>query len=192
MKKTALFLVFIFLFTNIGFAQFFSIKKKEYMYGKMANSKKELIGYFWFDNENISSNGQTVYYKESLDSKDIKIFQSRKYDYFISDSLYLETFPAIPYPGGDLLIMIPRIVDGKIQLFGLKFTTTSFYVVRSTKDYFFIKKGDEKKKIMKKYFKEQMKDLISEDQVLLDKINSGELTYDNLPEIIQAYNQNDY
>jgi hypothetical protein len=189
MKKTALLFVFIFLFTSIGFAQFFSTMKREYIYGKMANSKKELIGYFWFDN-NITSNGQTVSFKESLDSKNEKVFQSRKYDYFTSDSIYLEKFAAIPYPGGDLIIMIPRIIDGKIQLFGLKYTKSSFYFVNSTKDYFFVKKGTEKQKITKKYFKEIMKDLISDDQVLLDKINNDELTYDNLPQIIQTYNQN--
>jgi hypothetical protein len=67
MKKAALLLVFTFLFASISFSQFLSIKKKEYTYGKMVNSKKELTGYFWSDIKNISSNGQTVYYLENLD-----------------------------------------------------------------------------------------------------------------------------
>ena len=188
MKKTTLFFIFILSFAYTGFSQFFSNEKKEYTYGKMGNSKKELTGYFWFDNKHISSNGQTVYYLESMDTKYAKIFQSRKYDYFLCDSFYLETFPAISYPGGDLIIMIPRIVDGEIQLFGLNFTKTSFYFVKSTKDYFFIKKGDQKIKITKKYFKELMKDLLGQDEALLARINNDELKYDDLPEIILSYN----
>jgi hypothetical protein len=86
--------------------------------------------------------------------------------------------------------MIPRIVDGNIQLFGLNYTLKSFYFVKSTKDYFFIKKEGQKIKITRKYFKELMKDLISEDKILLEKINNDELKYEDLPQIIQSYNQN--
>lgn len=190
MKKTTLFFIFILSFACTGFSQFFSNEKKEYTYGKMGNSKKELTGYFWFDNKHISSNGQTVYYLETMETKYAKIFQSRKYDYFICDSFYLETFAVFSDAGGDLKIMIPRIVDGKIQLFGLNFTRTNFYFLKSTKDYFFIKKGEQKIKITKKYFKELMKDLIGEYQSLLAKIDNDELKYDDLPEIISVYNQN--
>lgn len=191
MKKITVLVIFTFLFNSLSFSQLFpKNEKKEYIYGKMVNKKKELTGYFWFDNKNITTNGQTVYYLKTMETTYVKTFQSRKYDYFVSDSLYLETFDAIPLIGGDIIIMIPRIIDGEIQLFGLNFTKYNFYFLKSTKDYYFIKTGTAKMRISKKQFKEQMKDLIGKDKVLLNKINSGELTYDNLPEIIQSYNQN--
>ena len=191
MKKITVLILFTFLFNSFSFSQLFpKEEKKEYIYGKMVNKKKERIGYFWFDNKNIY-NGQLVYYLKTMETTYAETFYSRKYDYFVSDSLYLETFEVPIYIGETIKIMIPRIVDGEIQLFGVQVIKKNiFYFFKSIKDNYFIKTRTAKINITKKQFKEQMKDLIGKDQVLLDKINSGELTYDDLPEIIQSYNQN--
>ncbi|HJT74499.1 MAG TPA: hypothetical protein VJ720_10780, partial [Chitinophaga sp.] len=117
MKKATLSLVMMLFFVN-SYSQLIS-RRTEYIYGKMINTTDTLVGYFSFDRE-ITQNGQTVYYKQSLDSNKKKRFQSRKYDYFQSDSLYLEKFGAVSILTGDVLIMIPRIINGRIQLFDSK------------------------------------------------------------------------
>jgi len=192
MKRITVLFLFTFLFNSLSFSQLFpKSEKKVYIYGKMVNKKKELTGYFWFDNKNIYQySGQLVYYLKTMETTYVETFVSRKYDYFESDSLYLETFEVPIAIGEKIKIMIPRIVDGEIQLFGVQVIKNNFYFFKSIKDNYFIKTETVKINITKKQFKEQMKDLISKDQVLLGKINSGELTYDNLPEIIYTYNQN--
>lgn len=81
-----------------------------------------------------------------------RIFQSRLYNYFKCDSVYLETFGAVPTATGDLLIMIPRIINGKIQLFDSKYKRGLFKAER-----YFIKADGDKALIKKKSFKQQMK-----------------------------------
>lgn len=161
--------------------------QKEFMYGKMVKGADSLVGYFWIDNH-YSQNGQRVNFKEDLNSNVTKRFQSREYDYFESDSLYLETFPAIPTVSGDILIMIPRIANGSIQLFGNTYSGGYMNLIQS--ETYFIKKDYAKEKIKKKNFKEMMQRFVGDDKALIEKIDKGELKYDDLIEIITTYNNN--
>lgn len=90
------------------------------MFGTMVNRTDTLVGYFSFDRE-ISQNGQTVYYVKDPSSGRVRTFQSRKYDYFQGDSIYMEKFGGYSAPGGKVDLLIPRIIDGRIQLFELTF-----------------------------------------------------------------------
>ncbi|RAJ77338.1 hypothetical protein CLV59_107105 [Chitinophaga dinghuensis] len=157
----------------------------DYMYGTMGNRTETLVGYFSFDYE-ISQNGQTVYFWKGPGSGRPKSFQSRKYDYFRGDSVYMEKFGGYQALGGKVELLIPRIVDGRIQLFELFFKWGPGHLAKS--DRYFVKKGEEKFQLKKKKFKEQMKSLINEDADLLKKVESGELTYDNLIDVILMYN----
>jgi len=195
MKKIFLFLLFISFSTSI-FPQS-SGDTKEFIYGTMIRvadpenyrTADTLVGYFWFDNQ-LDQNGQTVHFKKDLNATKTKKFQSRKYDYFVSDVIYLETFGAIPMLTGDVLIMIPRIIDGRIQLFDLRYRTESYYFIHSNVERFFIKKDNKKLRIKEKTFKKQMKELVGDDEALMKKIDSEELKYNDLIEIVTIYNSN--
>jgi hypothetical protein len=159
--------------------------EKKYLYGRMVGQADTLVGYFWFDNQ-IDQNGQTVFFKKDLNSNKKKKFQSRNYLYFESDSIYLETFPAIPTVTGAVLIMIPRIVNGRIQLFDSKYKwgyANMFKIER-----FFIKVGGDKVQVKRKNFKQLMNTYLADDEDLITKIENEELQYDNLMEIIITYN----
>jgi len=179
-------LVFLaFSFSTPMFSQSMFDGKKKFIYGKMVGTSDTLIGYFWFDNQ-ITQNGQTVHYKEDLSSNSANKFQSRNYNYFESDSIYLETFGAIPTATGDILIMIPRIINGSIQLFDSKYRWGNFNLMLS--EHFFIKKGNQKLRIKKKDFKGLLMGLVWDDEALLNRITNGELKYDDLMEIVATYN----
>jgi hypothetical protein len=186
MKNLIFFFLFISSTPNI-FSQSIFGGKKEFIYGKMVGRSDTLIGYFWFDNQ-ITQNGQTVQFKEDLNSDTKKTFQSRHYDYFESDGIYLETFGAIPTISGDVLIMIPRIINGKIQLFENKFKWGYFNAFKSEK--FFLKKGWNKERVKKKNFKDLMQRYVGDDKSLMEKIEKNELKYDDLVEIVTIYNNN--
>jgi hypothetical protein len=186
MKKLVLFFLLISTTSHI-FSQSIFGKKKEFIYGKMVGRSDTLVGYFWFDNQ-ISQNGQTVEFKEDLNAENKKRFQSRDYDYFESDSIYLETFGAIPTATGDILIMIPRVVNGKIQLFDNKFKWGAMNLFKS--EHFFIKKNRDKVRVKKKKFKELMQIYVGDDKPLMEKIEKNELQYEDLIEIITIYNNN--
>jgi hypothetical protein len=158
-----------------------------FRYGKMVKGTDTLIGYFSFSHD-IDQNGQTVKYRESFNSS-IHRFQSRKYEYFEADSLYMETFGVVPMLTGDVLIMIPRIVNGKIQLFSTAVGGLGFMGLEK-KESFFIKKGSEKMRIKKGKFKKQMHSLIADDEALLNRIDSDELKYEDLIQIVVTYDMN--
>jgi hypothetical protein len=168
-----------------GFSQRYD---SDFIYGKMVRKNDTLKGYFMFSHE-ISQNGQPVSYKAEAESEKIKTFPSRRYDYFESDSLYLETFGVVPMLTGDVLIMIPRIVNGKLQLFTTVYSGGGVFNLGTTES-FFIKKGIEKIKIKKSKFKKQMETLIQDDQALLQKIENDELKYEDIIEIVKTYDSN--
>jgi hypothetical protein len=149
MRNLIFFLLLISTTSNIFSQSIFG--KKKFIYGKMVGRSDTLVGYFWFDNQ-ITQNGQTVQFKEDLNSDIKKTFQSRHYDYFESDSIYLETFGAIPTFSGDILIMIPRVINGRVQLFDNKFKWGYMNLFKS--EHYFLKKGWDKVRIKKKNFKE--------------------------------------
>jgi hypothetical protein len=144
-----------------------------------------LTGYFRFS-PYISESGQTVEYKDRLNSYDIEKFQSNKYDYFEADSLYLETFHIRPTLTRSAKAMIPRLINGKVQLFALTMDGTGLFN-STTNTLFFIKKGEEKFQVTKSQFKRQMHDIIG-DPELLQRIDNNELKYIDLPQIISQYN----
>jgi hypothetical protein len=128
--------------------------------------------------------GQEVIYKRKLDDSYSKNFQSRTYYCFISDSIYMETFDAIPTLTGTIKAMVPRIINGTLQVFAFNIRQN---LLMSSK-YVFIKRDVSTSKISKKRFKEQMEHLIVDDEGLMAKINSGELGYKDLFQIVQLYN----
>jgi hypothetical protein len=184
MKNLILFF-FFFLSSLSIFSQSIFGGKKEFIYGKMVGRSDTLVGYFWFDNQ-ITQNGQTVQFKEDLNSENKKTFQSRHYDYFESDGIYLETFGAIPTVSGDILIMIPRVINGRIQLFDNKFKWGYMNLFKS--EHYFLKKGWDKVRVKKKDFKELMQRFVGDDKSLMEKIENNELKYDDLIEIVTIYN----
>ena len=151
----------------------------------MVNKTDTLIGYFWFDHD-IDQQGQRVTYAEDSITLSKKRFYTRKYEYFQSDSMFLETFGAVPMLTGDVLIMIPRIINGKVQLFDFKCRGCTFSFIKS--EHYFVKKDDHKLKVKKNKFKEQMKELIGDDSALMGKIDREELKYEDLEQIIFSYN----
>ncbi|MBV8251380.1 MAG: hypothetical protein JO154_02135 [Chitinophaga sp.] len=184
MKRVAFTLLLTLFFFNSQSQTIYG--QTDYMYGKMANATETLVGYFSFDKV-ISSNGQTVYYWKGPGTRP-KTFQSRKYDYFQGDSIYMEKFGTLAALGGKVEMMLPRIIDGRIQLFELTFRRESLPMFKS--DRFYVKKGQEKFQLKKRKFKEQMRTLISEDAVLLNKIENEELTFDDIIDVILMYNKN--
>lgn len=158
--------------------------EKNYLYGRMVGPLDTLVGYFSFDDK-IDQNGQTVFFKQDLNSNKKRKFQSRNYFYFESDSIYMETFPAIPTITGAVLIMIPRIINGKIQLFDSKYRWG--YANMFKLERFFIKTGPDKVIVKRKNFKQVMKAYLADDEDLMTKIDNDELRYDDLIEIVKAY-----
>jgi len=181
-------ILFFFLFSSSSsiFSQSIFGGKKEFIYGKIVGRSDTLVGYFWFDNRKILEYGQMVHFKEDLNSEIKKSFQSRHYDYFEADSIYLETFGAIPTISGDMLIMIPRVINGKIQLFDNKFKWGYMNLFKS--EHYFLKKGWDKVRVKKKDFKELMQRFVGDDKSLMEKIENNELKYDDLIEIVTIYN----
>ncbi|MFX1706717.1 hypothetical protein PV783_22295 [Chitinophaga sp. CC14] len=187
MKRITFTLLLILFFVNSQSQSIYG--QTDYIFGTMVNRTDTLVGYFSFDKQ-ITQNGQTVYYVPGPGSGRIKTFQSRKYDYFQGDSIYMEKFGGYPALGGMVDVLIPRVIDGRIQLFELKFNWGPMNLAKS--DRFFVKKGTEKFSIKRKKFKEQMRTLISENIDLLNKIESGELTFDDMIKVILMYNNKDY
>lgn len=159
--------------------------KKEFIYGTMVGSSDTLVGYFWFDNQ-INQFGQTVHFKKDLNSGKKKVFQSHKYKFFQNDSIYLETFVTEPNATGELRFMLPRIINGKIQLFESKYKWGYFNMFTSER--FYIKAPGEKAQVKKKNFKQLMKRVLADDEDLVKKIDNNELQFDDLPEIVTKYN----
>ena len=158
----------------------------DFIYGKMVKENDTLVGYFKF-NHDITQNGQQVYYKKQFESESSKSFPSRRYDYFESDSFYLETFGVVPMLTGDVLIMIPRIINGKLQLFAVNYNGGGFLGLGHSET-LCIKKGSEKLRLKKSKFKKQMHQLLDDDEALLQKIDNDELKYEDLIEIVKSYN----
>lgn len=161
-------------------------KKQKYIFGKMYNPGDTLTGYFKFDTE-INSNGQTVWYKADINAKrHDKKFQSRKYEAFDSDSLHMETFGTLPGLTGDLLIMIPRIVNGTIEVYYYNISGWGIAGVGRANN-FCIKYGNTRLKLKKKKYKEILKKYII-DEEFTNIIDADNFEYKMIPELIQAYN----
>lgn len=128
MKRSTITLLLMLFFFNSKSQSLYG--QTDYMFGTMVNSTDTLVGYFSFDKQ-ISQNGQTVYYVKGPGAGRVKTFQSRKYDYFRGDSIYMEKFGGYPALGGMVDILIPRIIDGRIQLFELKYKSGPMNLAKS-------------------------------------------------------------
>jgi len=173
----------VLILTVISFSGFSQMYKSYLLFGKMVKGRDILTGYFRFDNE-IVNQRQIVHYRESWRGEEVKLY-ANKYDYFESDSIYMET---VPYGlGGGL--MIPRIINGKIQLFEV-LIEGRYYLHFDGNENIYAKKGGVKMRIRKSKFKKQMHELLADDPSLLEKIDNDELKFENIKEIILAYNNN--
>lgn len=152
----------------------------------MYNAKDTLVGYFEFDTE-INNDGQTVWYKADISTKrHDKKFQSGKYDVFDSDSLHMETFGTLPMMGANLRIMIPRIVEGKIELYYYDIGGWGIAGLGRARN-FCMKYGNIKLKLKKNKYKEILKKYIT-DEEFIKIIEADDFEYNSLPAIIKAYN----
>jgi len=156
---------------------------RKFIYGKLSGSVS-YSGYFWFDNV-LSHMGQRIIYKENLSVKKGKILYAHDFETFESDSVFLRAFPTIPIGTGRIRTMIPRIVTGKLELYNAIYA--GFYSSKKS-DHFHLYNGIENIRVIRKKFKEQMRELISDDPEILQRIDREELTYDDLPTIIYNYN----
>lgn len=129
--------------------------------------------------------GQRIIYKENLEEKKGKTLYAQDFETFKSDSVFLRTFKTIPYGTGRLMVMIPRVVSGKIELYNAVYA--GFYSFK-TSDHFHLYDGIKNIRAIRRKFKEQMKELLSDDPEILQRIDREELTYDDLPTIIYNYN----
>lgn len=156
---------------------------RKFIYGKLSG-RVSYSGYFWFDNT-LSQMGQRIIYKENLEEKKGKTLYAQDFETFKSDSVFLRTFKTIPYGTGRLMVMIPRVVSGKIELYNAVYA--GFYSFK-TSDHFHLYDGIKNIRAIRRKFKEQMKELLSDDPEILQRIDREELTYDDLPTIIYNYN----
>jgi hypothetical protein len=181
-----LFLITLSFASSLVFSQS-SLKDSDFIYGKMIG-KDTLVGYFHFDKE-FYEDGVTVFFRKKLTDTYYDCFPSKKYFSFESGSMYLESFEVARW-GRDvdtiMRQMIPRVIKGTIELFEFRITNSSSTRTRSL--IFFTKKDEEKEKIIKPTFKRQMASLVGDDEALMERINKGELRYQDMPQIVELYN----
>jgi hypothetical protein len=131
--------------------------------------------------------GQQIMYKTNLTDKKKKKFWASDFISFETQHFYLETFSVQnPAAVGKSDIMIPRIVNGYLQLFEYRFTGSALWL---SGDHFFIKDGRKKERIRRKTFIAQMNVFVGDNEALITDIENKMLTYDNLKQIILRYNK---
>lgn len=156
----------------------------DFIYGTMQGDGGTLTGYFKFD-RTFSQNGETVYFKEDSTSRKTKKFPSRRYMSFTSDSLYMETFGVLPTITGDILVMVPRILNGPMQLFYFPYGRPGTIIAPKYEPYH-IKASGYRKRVSRKKFKNEMSEILSSN--LLKYIEDEKLKYDDPPIIVQLAN----
>jgi len=158
--------------------------ERVFIYGTLHGSNNSITGYFWFNNV-LTQMGQHIIYKESLDTKKKKTLYAKDFTTFENDSIFLRTFKTVLYGTGRLDAMLARIVPGELELYNAIYR--GFYSFSKT-DHFYLYDGKESIRLVKRKFKEQMKELLGDDTYIIQKIETEELTYSDLPEIIHNYN----
>jgi len=156
---------------------------RKFIYGKLSGPVS-YSGYFWFDNV-LTQMGQRIIYKEDLSEKKGEVLYAHDFDTFESDSIFLRTFKTIPVGTGRIMAMIPRLISGKLELYNAIYA--GFYSFNKS-DHFYLYDGIENIRVIRRKFKEQMKELISDDPEIIQRIEREKLTYDDLPAIIYNYN----
>ena len=156
---------------------------RKYEYGTLSGTAT-FTGYFWFDN-NLTQMGQRILFKKTLDEKKTKTLYATTFTTFKSDSVFRRTFETIPYGFGRLAAMLPRIVAGPIELYDAIYAGTYEF---ETSDHFYLYVGREHIRLVRRKFKTQVTELIRDDADIVQRIERGELTYDDMPSIIHNYN----
>lgn len=158
--------------------------ERNYIPGTLIGSKT-LKGYFWFD-RSLSQMGQRILYKESLNQKKKKTLYAKDFKTFTGDGIFLRTFKTIPYGTGRLDAMIPRVVEGKFELYSAIYK--NYYAFKDS-DHYYLYDGRENIRLVKRKFKDQMNEFLKDDTDIIQKIDRGEVTYEDMPTIIYNYNQ---
>jgi hypothetical protein len=157
---------------------------RKYIYGTLSGDMDSHTGYFWFDHE-LSQMGQRILFKPDLDVKKPATLYAMNYETFKSDSVFLRTFKTILYGTGRLKAMLPRVYTGKLELYNAIYT--GFYSINES-DHFYLYDGKTTISLKRAKFKKQMKEILSDDAEINQRIDRDELKYDDIPEIISAYN----
>ncbi len=109
--------------------------------------------------------------------------------FFTSDSLYMETFGVLPIITGDILVMVPRIIDGPIQLFYFPYARPGTVFVPKYEPYH-IKTAGFRKRVSQKKFKNEMSQILGSNAVLLKYIVEDKFSYNDLTVIVHLANSN--
>lgn len=156
----------------------------EFIYGTLTGSTS-FTGYFWFERKLWSGMGQRIIYKLNLEEKKGKNLYALNFKTFVSDSLFMRTFKTIKYGTGRLQVMLPRIVTGKLELYNAVYR--GFYSFEKT-DHYYLYDGNENIQLVRRKFKDQMKELLKDDADIIGRVEREEVTYDDMPSIIYNYN----
>ncbi len=157
--------------------------ERNYIYGTL-RGHKSFTGYFLFDNT-LTQRGQHISFRNP-ETKKRKMLYAKNFTTFEGDSIFLRTFKTIPAGTGRLAAMIPRIVTGKLELYSAIYR--GFYSF-SKSDHFYLYNGQENIRLVRRKFKEQMKELLADDVDIVGRIDRGEVSYNDMPTIIHNYNQ---
>lgn len=93
----------------------------------------------------------------------------------------------MPTITGDILVMVPRILNGPIQLFYFPYGRPGTIIAPKYEPYH-IKASGYRKRVSRKKFKNEMAEILSSNTVLLKYIEEEKLKYDDLPIIVQLAN----
>lgn len=164
-------------FSIAGVAQ-----QKHYFYGTLTGSTT-LEGYFWFDNV-LNQMGQRIWFKTDPNIKKKKTLYTHSFETFDGEEIFMRKFKIISgMSSWD--VMLPRVVTGKLELYNAVFLG---YFAFEKSDHFYIYKGQEKIRLVRRKFKEQVTELLSDDADIVQRIEREEVKYDDLPTIIYNYN----
>ncbi|HEV3324506.1 MAG TPA: hypothetical protein VG052_02830 [Puia sp.] len=165
-----------------------TIDTADYIRGVMHSSDDSLVGYFKFDHS-FGQNGQSVWYKKDLESSKTKRFQSYRYNYFTSDIVYMELFGVMPYGVGEIKVMVPRVINGPVQLFYFPHSTP-FAIIQPKNEPYLIKTANWKKRVSYRKFKRDMKEVLGDSSLVYKQIDLETLKYEDIPMIVQLANMN--
>lgn len=178
MNKSLVLFVLTFLFLVLKSNGQSQTKDTSYIYGRMIGDDT-LVGYFYFTHK-ITKNSAEFVYKKNLNKDKGKTLNSRYYNCFEADSLYMENFQVFQFEENHLYSLIPLIINGSIQLFHAKINNRDLYA---------FKKDGYKAEFTKQSFKKQIAYLLEDDADLLGRVKRGEFGYKDIEQIILLYNE---
>ena len=171
-----------------GYSQ--TIDTAGYIPGVMHYGHDSLAGYFKFDHE-IDQYGQTVWYKKDLEAAKTKTFQTYKFDNFTSDRVYMELFGVVPWGVTQIKAMVPRVINGPVQLFYFPHNVNAgFTIIRPKNEPYMIKTAKWKGRISYGRFKRDMMEILGDSSLVYKQIKQETLKYEDIPTIVQLANMN--